>query len=355
MRSACGQCRWLSMSRRSCGADGELREQFFCDHVSRTEPVWLGLRPVRDKECLVQDLLEDDFFAEAAAAEADDSVPEVKVDAAFVPDHWSHHGKRVAVDAESQKWVWVSLLTVPDESRVEMPAIVPEEQAVRVDLSTLPKMSAAEVKKLVTPTLPDYQLVALADSERSREKPRKVALDAIVLELNRRGSAVCGHCGHDLPSVDRWIAETAADPWRCRIAAAAVAVGADEPECRVVGPGDETEAGVLAWIYQQILPLGQRRDPWATYGAVSAVDILRVRAIALDVANRQPTWIRWDLDYPVDVNAQAAAFGLRVKHVASPATVYHAVRECQWRAVQQMAVDKLEAERLCCLAWRSVV
>jgi len=347
--------RWLSMSRRSCGADGELREQYFCDHESRAEPVWLGLRPVRDKECVVQDLLEDDFFAEATADEADDNVADVEIEAAYVPDHWSQYGTRVMIDSESEQWVWVSLLTVPDESRLEMPAIVPEEQAVRVDLSTLPKMSAAEVKKLVTPMLPDYQLVALADAERSREKPRKVALDAIVLELNRRGSAVCGHCGHDLPSVDRWIAEAAADPWRCRIAAAAVAVGADEPECRVVGTGDDTEASVLSWIYKRLYPSDQHVHPWAAYGAFDAVDIVRVRAIALDVQDRRSTWIRWNLDRGLDLNARAAAFGLRVKHVASPATVYHAVRECQWRAVQQMAVDKLEAERLCSLAWRSVV
>jgi len=124
----------------------------------------------------------------------------------------------------------------------------------------------------------------------------------------------------------------------------------------VVGPGDETEAGVVAWIYETIIPAGrQQMHPWATYGVADAVNILRVRAVALDVATRCPTWIRWDLECDVDVNAQAAAFGLTVKHVASPATVYHAVRECQWRAVQQMAVDKLDAERLCCLAWRSVV
>src|SRR5690606_28773576 len=94
----------------------------------------------------------------------------------------------VAVDRDLlSPVVWLAVLTVPDESRYPLPEQF-SLNSVPVDLAGLEEKSGADVRSLVTPTLPTEQLLQIQISERAREKPRGMVLRAIDAELEARGT-----------------------------------------------------------------------------------------------------------------------------------------------------------------------
>ncbi|MEP3481604.1 MAG: hypothetical protein ABJZ55_20345 [Fuerstiella sp.] len=327
------------------------------------------------------DGVEDDFFAvgvaeaepvgsvDAAVAELPGVDPAGAEPTGAVPtklsqsDDWLElYGGRVALDSQTADWVFFEVLTVPDLSRVVASVAAPVD-FVRKDLSALEKLTAGEVKTLVTPALPDDQLLALHDFEtRAGAKPRKVAIDALRIELNRRGAANCQTCGQPLDSWDQWIHSAAGDPYQCTVAAISLAMGGGDPQTRVVGR-DGSESQLLEWFWSSMQRLGGGdglgRLELANPDWVNQWRVIGVRSLFHDIENRSsqhfvPQGSRGSQAWGVDINRLAAAYGLNLAHVPGAASVMQAATDCQYSKVQTIANGRLEAGRAVMLAERSI-
>lgn len=203
------------------------------------------------------DLLEDVFGGDVDALEAtkdldqDVSAPECR-----------EYGM------DTSNWLWVSLLLVPDVARFPVPEEFTQDKQA-VDISEAYRMTAAEVKVLVTPTLPDGQLEVLHAAELDRPKPRTVALKAIEAERNRRGAGYCN-----------WVQQHSTVVTRCRIAGMAMARGMgdvqvfacewSESEQEEV---DGREIGMLEEFWRQ------DRSHLAAWDRATTETVLRIRSI----------------------------------------------------------------------------
>lgn len=310
-------------------------------------------------ESQASDLMEPESTCEAELADSQQAAEVVEVSGASIPVKWQRFGNRLVMDQQTSEAVWISVLTVPDVQRFPVQEVVPASEAKPVDLQGLDRLSGADIKAVVSETLPDDQLQALADFVFGQERPKKVAADAIRQELIRRMGITCDACGQPVQSFAAWLEKHARDHLSCRVVAVAVALGSSEPEVLVAETDSDavesscSENDLLSMVWSWLD--GSREVGSADFA--SLWQILRVRSLAVDCSDRRTNSV-----FPIYSQAsisrlaeELAAFGLGEGFpVPSAAMVFSAWRDHRESALETMAVQQLEAERALVLASRTV-
>ena len=260
-----------------------------------------------------------------------------------VPAVMRVHGSRCRLSGSIDDWCFVTILTVPDVPRIAIPE---EFTAAKqdVDLSGLTGMKAAEVKALVTPSLPDNQLRLLWEHENSLERPRGVSMKAIAAEIKSRGDGWLN-----------WVLERYNAPLSCRVAAIAIGVGDAEPfvgVCRGANDSDEFDILEEYWSRSSGRELSGYLPSWVH-------TVCAVRSVALDVPARRandPGSVVHAARYAFsdsDVFPLADALRIRVTTQDSPCGIFSMFNSSDTAALKQACERRFHVERAVCLASRT--
>ena len=175
----------------------------------------------------------DDLFADAVNGVAEETPPEPEQTAAdtSLDESWP-----VACEfpGDLSGCLFVSLLTVPDVGRFEVPAEFTAEKTA-VDLDGSAEWSLAQVREVITPALSDSQLEELWSNEQRRPRPRAGVLKSLTAERERRGGGF-----------PHWVETHASSLTRSRVAAVAFAMDRNLPEVDVCLDDDEELAALQA-------------------------------------------------------------------------------------------------------------
>ena len=286
----------------------------------------------------------DDLFANAAGGAPEESPT--------APEESPTRGMQWAADAvretdwpaacrfegELDGCLFVSFLTVPDVERFPVP---PELTAgkIPVDLDGAEEWGLAQVRAVISPTLPDDQLETLWANENGRSRPRAGLMKPLSVERERRAGAY-----------PAWVAAHASSLTRGRVAAVASALGYAEPVVEVcLTPEDEAAAfanlrcvereSVAVWDLQLLRLAGVRAlrlDPQAStlHGGFLRTSGLSASGV------ESPAELLAAVDVLTDPQADACE-------------VFAAAQADMENVLEQYAVQRLDCERRAMLAsWR---
>ena len=258
------------------------------------------------------------------------------------------HDGRVRLPEDIEDYVFVSIITVP---RVEVPEKFSQDR-VAIDLPAK-ESGAADVKKVVTATLPDEQLTELYTREidiakQRGGKERGVAMKAIRAEMNRRDGGY-----------PEWVAEAASNPLTARVAAIAIANGSGEGmELTACANPDRDEMVILEEFWTAITE--ERTGlTLCCFDLACLGPFVGVRSVALNLSQRRSHYTprveaRQFTETHVDVFEMASALGIDVPEQPTASKIFDAYRSKDVPALSGFVGDKLDLERSVILASRTV-
>ena len=232
--------------------------------------------------------------------------------------------------------VFVSLLTVPDVTRFDVPDEFTAEKTA-VDLDGSADWGLAQVREVITPALPDAQLEELWTQEHKRPRPRAGVLKSLTAERDRRGGGF-----------PQWVESHAYSLTRSRVAAVAVAVDRNPPEVDVCLDDDEELAALRAWaeVPRESLAMWDLRQ----------LKLAGIRQLRLDprAAALHSGFLRTcDLRADVDVAELAAAVDLPFVDSPAACDVFAAWQRADVQALADWVRQRLVLERFAMMAsWR---
>jgi len=235
--------------------------------------------------------------------------------------------------------LFVSLLTVPDVSRYPVPAEYTADKTA-VDLTGSADWGLAQVRDVITPTLPDAQLEELWANEQNRPRPRAGVLKSLTAERERRGGG--------FPA---WVERHASSLTRARVAAVACAVDRQPVQVDVCLDDDE-ELAALQSLGSDSVGAPESLAMWD----LQRLKLAGIRQLRLD-PQAGPLHVGFlrtcDLRAVTDAAELAAAVDLPVCDVPTACEVFAAWRAADVEALAQWAADQLRLERFAMLAsWR---
>jgi hypothetical protein len=266
----------------------------------------------------------DDIFADAVGDSADDVV---------AAEEWP---AACEYGGDLSACLFVSLLTVPDVERFPVPAEFTAEKTP-VDLAGSADWSLAQVREVITPTLPDGQLEQLWANEQRRPRPRAGVMKSLTAERERRGGGF-----------PQWVADHAGSLTRSRVAAVAWALDRGQVSVNVCLTDDEELAAfedlnstaredLAIWDLQRLKLAGLRQLRLDPAAGVLHEGFLRTRGVS---AIESPAELAQALDLPL--------FDL-----PDACEVFAAWQAADVVSLTQWATDQLRLERFAMLAsWR---
>ena len=294
----------------------------------------------------------DDLFADAvnggqAAAEPD--VVQIAADeseaesAQTAADTWLDESWPAACEfaGDLSGCLFVSLLTVPDVGRFEVPAEFTAEKTA-VDLDGSAEWSLAQMREVITPALPDAQLEELWSNEQRRPRPRAGVLKSLTAERERRGGGF-----------PQWVGSHAASLTRARVAAVAFAMDRNPPEVDMCLDDDEKLAALRAWA--ELSAGAVRRESLAMWD-LQQLKLAGIRQLRLDpqAGAIHSGFLRTcDLRAVADAAELAAAVDLPEVELPSACDVFAAWQRADVQALATWVRERFVLERFAMLAsWR---